>query len=74
MSKDVIDVDGEEVVVREDTAKAYRWKRFAVIIFTGIILIFLGWIVFFSGFLLTTQPGTGTGPASNAVQNGPVGP
>jgi hypothetical protein len=72
MSKEVIQVDGEDVVVREDTAKAYRWKRFAVILFTGIILIFIGWIVFFSGLLLTAEPGTG--PASNAVQNGPVGP
>ena len=50
MSKDVIDVDGEEVVVREDTAKADRWKRFAVIIFTGIILIFIGWMVFSPDF------------------------
>jgi hypothetical protein len=72
MSKDVIDVDGEEVVVREDTAKAYRWKRFAVIIFSGIILIFLVWMLFFSGFLRAFQPGTG--PAESANQNRTAGP
>lgn len=72
MSKDVINVDGEEVVVREDTAKAFRWNRFAVIVLTGIILILIVGILFFSGILTTVEPGTG--PASNAVQNGPVGP
>ena len=72
MSKDVIHEHGEDIVVREDTAKAFRWGRFAVIIFAGIILIMLIWIVWFSGWVKLFQPGTG--PASNAVQNGPVGP
>jgi CHASE2 domain-containing sensor protein len=51
MSKEVIQVHGEDVVVRDDTAKAFRWRQFAVIIFAGIILIFIVWMVFFSGFL-----------------------
>jgi hypothetical protein len=72
MSKDVIHVDGEDVVVREDTAKGFRWGRFAGIIFTGIILIMVVWILWFSGWVKLAEPGTG--PTSNAVQNGPVGP
>ena len=72
MSKEVIHVDGEDVVVREDTAKGFRWTRFAVIIFSGIILIFLVWMLFFSGFLRAFQPGTGPGESAN--QNRTAGP
>lgn len=39
MSKDVISVDGQDVVVREDTAKAYRgvnWALMSVIAFIAI--------------------------------------
>jgi len=42
MSKDVITVDGEERVVREDTAKAYRgvnWMIISLVAFVVIILI-----------------------------------
>jgi hypothetical protein len=31
MAKDVITRDGQEIVVREDTAKAYRFVRWGVI-------------------------------------------
>jgi hypothetical protein len=37
MAKDVITKDGEEVVVREDTAKAYRFVRWGKI--TGAICL-----------------------------------
>lgn len=39
MSKDVISVDGKDIVVREDTAKAYRgvnWALASVIAFVAI--------------------------------------
>ncbi len=39
MSKDVISVDGKDIVVREDTAKAYRgvnWALASVITFVAI--------------------------------------
>ncbi len=39
MSKDVISVDGKDIVVREDTAKAYRgvnWALTSVIAFVAI--------------------------------------
>ena len=72
MSKDVIQVDGEDVVVREDTAKAFRWGRFAVILFAGIILIFFVWIVFFSGFMKAVDPAaTPTNAANRNANPGP---
>ena len=50
MSRDVIQVDGEDVVVREDTAKAFRglhwamWSIAAFVIIAGILFaaFFLG--------------------------------
>jgi hypothetical protein len=39
MSKDVIIVDGEKTVVREDTAKAYRGINWALISIFGFVLI-----------------------------------
>lgn len=50
MAKDVIKVDGEERVVREDTAKSFRgvyWALFSVIGF--VIIAALMFIVFFAG-------------------------
>ena len=49
MSKKTINLDGQDVVVREDTAKAFRWLRFETILLTGIILLFIAGILFFSG-------------------------
>ena len=49
MAKDVITVDGKDVVVREDTAKAYRFVHWGVI--TGAIclaIIVLLFVIFFS--------------------------
>lgn len=50
MAKDVIKVDGEEKVVREDTAKAFRgvyWALFSVIGF--LIIAAIMFFVFFAG-------------------------
>ena len=50
MSKDVIHVEGEDKVVREDTAKAYRgvnWALMSVGAFLVIALILLA--IFFLG-------------------------
>ena len=52
MAKDVINVDGEDKVVREDTAKAYRgtiWILITVgIVLAGAAILFF---VFFGGSL-----------------------
>lgn len=49
MAKDVISVDGEDKVVREDTAKSYRgiiWALTSI----GIFIVILA-VLFFTGFL-----------------------
>lgn len=48
MSKDVINVGGEERVVREDTAKSYRGTVWALISIGAFIII--GAILFFAFF------------------------
>lgn len=52
MAKDVITVDGEERVVREDTAKSYRgtiWALMSVAVFIVVaailFFVFFGWSV-----------------------------
>ncbi|HSI88316.1 MAG TPA: hypothetical protein VK918_04615 [Pyrinomonadaceae bacterium] len=47
MSKQVISVDGEDTVVREDTAKAFRGVHWALLSIGAFILIAA--ILFFSG-------------------------
>jgi len=49
MSKQVITVDGEEKVVREDTAKAYRGVYWALISLAAFIIIAA--ILLFGGFI-----------------------
>ena len=49
MSKDVITVNGEERVVREDTAKAYRGVVWAFISLGIILAITL--VLFLGGFI-----------------------
>ncbi len=39
MSKDVIHVHGEDVVVREDTAKAFRGVNWAIMSIAGFVII-----------------------------------
>jgi hypothetical protein len=52
MAKDVISVDGEDKVVREDTAKSYRgviWALTSVAIFIAILAVLA--VLFFGGSL-----------------------
>jgi hypothetical protein len=74
MAKDVISVDGEDVVVREDTAKAYRGVNWALASIIGFVVIAA--IVFFTFFWRSAQDGqlqnpsqasNSAGPGSNSV-------
>lgn len=50
MSKDVINVDGQDVVVGADTAKAFRgvrWAMWSIVAFTAIAVILF--VFFFLG-------------------------
>ena len=61
MAKDMITVDGEEKVVREDTAKSYRgviWALMSIAIFIAILAI-----LFFGGFLKQITGGNVESPA-----------
>lgn len=61
MAKDVITVDGEDRVVREDTAKSYRgviWALTTVAIIIGILAV-----LFFGGFLTQLIGGNVDSPA-----------
>lgn len=58
MAKDVISVNGEERVVREDTAKSYRGAIWALASIAAFIIIAL--ILVFGGFLRTATDGTPT--------------
>ena len=49
MAKDVITVDGEERVVREDTARSYRGVIWALLSLLAFIII--ASIIFFGGFI-----------------------
>lgn len=50
MSRDVIHVDGEDVVVREDTAKAFRGVNWAIIsIVAFIVITAVLFVIFFLG-------------------------
>jgi len=39
MSKDVVHIDGEDVVVREDTAKAFRGVNWAIVSIGAFVII-----------------------------------
>jgi hypothetical protein len=61
MAKDVITVDGEDRVVREDTAKSYRgviWALTSIAIFIAILAV-----LFFGGFLKSMTGGNVESPA-----------
>ena len=66
MSKQVITVDGEDRVVREDTAKSYRGTYWALISIAAFVVITA--ILFFGGFLKLASEGKTDKPAS-AIQN-----
>ena len=55
MSKQVISVHGEDKVVREDTAKAFRGTYWALISVGAFVLIVA--ILFFGGFLKLASEG-----------------
>lgn len=48
MAKDVINVDGDDVTVREDTAKAYRGVNWALLSVAAFILITAALFIIFS--------------------------
>ena len=71
MAKQLINVSGEEMNVREDTAKAYRgvyWALFSVAGFIVItaLLFFGGFFVWLTGPTSRVTPAT-TGPSQDNV-------
>ncbi len=58
MAKDVIKVDGEDVVVREDTAKSYRGTIWALLSVGAFIIVAL--ILLLGGFLSTALDDSNT--------------
>ena len=58
MSKQVITVGGEQKLVREDTAKAYRGVYWALLSLLAFIIIAA--ILFFGGFLAIVSNGSST--------------
>jgi len=55
MSKQVITVDGQDEVVREDTAKSFRGVHWAFLSLAAFIVILA--ILFFGGFLKLAYDG-----------------
>ena len=55
MSKQVITVDGQDTVVREDTAKAFRGVHWALLSLAAFILIAA--LLFLGGFLKVASDG-----------------
>ncbi|MGB7208182.1 MAG: hypothetical protein WBD27_05930 [Pyrinomonadaceae bacterium] len=49
MSKQVLTIDGQDAVVREDTARAFRRVHWALLSLAGIILVTT--LLFLGGFL-----------------------
>ena len=60
MSKQVITVDGEDQVVREDTAKAFRGVHWALLSLAAFVLIAA--LLFFGGFLKMASDGEVNSP------------
>jgi hypothetical protein len=65
MANQVINVSGEDTVVREDTAKAYRGTYWALISVAAFVLIAA--LLFFGGFLGMLSGGSAN-PASGPKQ------
>lgn len=55
MSKQVVTIDGQETVVREDTAKAFRGVHWALLSLAAFILIAA--MLFFGGFIKMASDG-----------------
>ena len=67
MSKQVITVDGEDKLVREDDAKAFRGVHWALLSIAAFILIAA--ILFFGGFLKMASDGSVNGPSGDGGRN-----
>jgi hypothetical protein len=61
MAKDVINVHGEERVVREDTAKAYRGVNWMIVSLIGFVVIAL--IIAATFFIRASRDGKIESPA-----------
>ena len=61
MAKDVITVDGEQRVVREDTARSYRGVVWALLSLLAFIIIAA--VIFFGGFLTGVSDGDMKSPS-----------
>jgi hypothetical protein len=68
MAKDLIYVDGTEVVVREDTAKAWRFMHWGVI--TGAICLAIMAFLFVTFFWKAASDGSVGSPAQTENSNG----
>jgi len=65
MSKETITDHKQDVVVREDTAKAFRSNKFIGIVLVGIILFFIAGVLFFSGALVAVKPNMNSSNSAN---------
>ncbi len=72
MPNQTVSENGEDTVVREDTAKAFRWNRFVVVILGGFIVLLIVVMLFFSGIFKAAQPNLN--PSNSANQNRNPGP
>lgn len=68
MAKDVINVDGQDVIVREDTAKAYRGVHWGVTVVVVCLAIMA--IVTIGFFISTSLNGKIESPAQIENRNG----
>lgn len=67
MAKDVINVDGEDVVVREDVAKAFRGVHWAMA--SAAIMLAIMTVLFFVFFWKSAQDGKVETPSQAANAN-----
>jgi hypothetical protein len=70
MTKQTITVSGEDVNVREDTAKAYRGTYWALFSIAAFVLLTA--ILFFSGFFAWLTASTRSVPAANGSSQNSV--
>ncbi len=68
MQEEVINVEGEEVLVREDTAKAHRFKQF------GYILSFVALVAVIIVSILVLAGGEASNNILPAANNANMGP
>jgi uncharacterized membrane protein len=69
MSKDVIILDGKEVVVREDTAKAFRGVHWMIMVLIAFIVIVL--LVAATFFMKAARTGNVESPSQIENTNHP---